>query len=88
MATTVLNLEKYKNSFKTVEEFNQFALDFGKVTAGDLGLVILADRLIATLLPPEEAQKRLQEQIVKQLVSDPDLLDTLQKRIESDDLVP
>lgn len=87
MATTILNLDKYKVAFKTPEEFDQFKLDFGKVLQGDMGLVVSDEQLVATLFPPEEARKRLQEQIIKQLATDADLLDKLQARLESDDLV-
>ncbi len=84
----VLNLDKYKESFKTPEEFKRFMLEFGRVVEGDMGLVVHDDKLLAALFPAEEAQKRLQEQIVKRFATDPALLETLQKRLESDDLVP
>lgn len=88
MATPVLDLDKFKDSFKTIEGFNAFAKALAKIAEEDMGLVICDEHLVATLFPPEEANKRIQEKIVRRVAENPDLMDMLQKRMESDDLVP
>lgn len=86
--STVFILDKYKPFFKDEESYRQFAREFsgaGKESA--MRLVLVNEEAVGAFISLDEAMERLRNRIVLRLAKNPDTLDLLKNRLQSEDIV-
>lgn len=86
--STVFILDKYKSLFKDEEAFRQFAQEFGGTgKESAMRLVLINEEAVGAFIPLEEAMERLRDRIVLRLAKNPDALDLLKTRLQSENIV-
>lgn len=86
--SAVLILDKYKELFKDEASFKKFAEVLGRAgQEDDLKFVLYDESLLVGLISIDEAEGKLKDRILRRLSKNPDIMDRLRERLESDDIV-
>ncbi len=88
MSAAAIILDEHKSLFKDEASYRQFVKLLRSTISQNTMPLILADReLLFTAVSPDATKEILSERILKRLWENPDLLDELTSRLESDEIV-
>jgi hypothetical protein len=85
---TTLQLEKFTGLFKDETSFRQFTTALTEAADATSGkLLLVGEKVVGELISPTTAAERLRAAVLRKLLKNPATVETLVKRLESDDLV-
>ena len=83
-----LQLNQYADLFRDKNAYDEFVNLFtASVEADEWGMIFADTEFVCTVMGPEGMREIMQRRILNRFADQPDLLDELRERLESDDLV-
>ncbi len=84
----LMNLEKQKSLFKDEAAFVEFVRSWREaVKQSQMQVVMVNDEVLCTAVSPESTKQLLSERILRRFAENPELLNELKDRFESDEIV-